>query len=204
MEPTNDLLDRIPPHLSTQDHYRALRNHNNLLIAKLRVQLYIRVLLRRVRHRANNEKQKRKAKPRSCFVREWIAEREMHGHYHQLLKTLQATDATTYKYYLRMDKALFNEILGRLAPRIRKQDTNFRKAREPGIRLAMTLRFMATGEAYKSMALNFRVGPNTISKVVRETCEAIIQEYMEEVIVCPTTTCVVVVLKACVCRTVGV
>ena len=43
------------------------------------------------------------------------------------------------------------------------------------------------GKAYKSMALNFRVGANSISKLVPDTCEAIIQEFMEEVIQCPTT-----------------
>ncbi|KAK3871087.1 hypothetical protein Pcinc_023743 [Petrolisthes cinctipes] len=44
-----------------------------------------------------------------------------------------------------------------------------RKARQ---RLAITLRFMATREAYKRMALNFRVGANSISKLVLDTCEA--------------------------------
>ena len=52
--------------------------------------------------------------------------------------------------------------------------------------MAVTLRFMAIGEAYKSMALTFRTGTNNISKVVPGTCEAIIQEFMREVIVCPS------------------
>ena len=74
-----------------------------------------------------------------------------------------------------------------LTPRILKQDTNMRKPLEPGLRLAMTLCFLAMGESFKSMCLNFRVGPNTFSLVVKETCEAIIKEYMQEVIQCPTT-----------------
>ena len=45
---------------------------------------------------------------------------------------------------------------------------------EPGLHLAVTLLFMAKGEAYKSMALNFRTGANSISKVVPDTCEVII------------------------------
>ena len=32
--------------------------------------------------------------------------------------------------------------------------------------MAVTLHFMAKGEAYKSMVLNFRTGANSISKVV--------------------------------------
>ena len=85
------------------------------------------------------------------------------------------------------DHKLFNEILQRITPRISRQDTNWRKALEPGLRLAITLRFLATGKAYKSMALNFRCGANSISKLVPDTCEAIIQEFMNDVIVCPTT-----------------
>ncbi|KAK3890171.1 hypothetical protein Pcinc_005863 [Petrolisthes cinctipes] len=77
------------------------------------------------------------------------------------------------RYYLLVDHAIFNVILLRITPRISRQDTNWRKALEPGQSLAITLRFMATGEAYKSMTLNFYVGANSISKLVPDTCEAI-------------------------------
>lgn len=120
-------------------------------------------------------------------MRAWILEREQHGHYHQLLPLLRVQDPDTYRYYLRVDHDLFTEILQRITPHIEKQNTNWKKALEPGLRLAITLRFLATGEAYKSLAMNFRVGPNSISKLVPETCEAIIQEYLQETIVCPTT-----------------
>ena len=110
-----------------------------------------------------------------------------YDHYQALLRTFIETDKSTYKNYLRMDERLFTQILECLTPRILKQDTNMRKPLEPGLLLAMTLRFLATGESFKSMCLNFRVGPNTYSLVVKETCEAIIEEYMQEVIQCPTT-----------------
>ena len=120
-------------------------------------------------------------------MRAWILEREQHGHYHQLLPLLRVQDPDTYRYYLRVDHDLFTEILQRITPHIEKQNTNWKKALEPGLRLAITLRFLATGEAYKSLAINFRVGGNTISKIVPETCEAIITEYLKETIVCPST-----------------
>ena len=82
---------------------------------------------------------------------------------------------------------MFDEILQRIRHRIVKQDTNFKEALVPGLKLAVTLRFMATGEAYKSPATTFSVAPNTISLFVPEVCEAIIQEYMEDWIVIPTT-----------------
>ena len=82
---------------------------------------------------------------------------------------------------------MFDEILARITHRITKQDTNFKRALEPGLKLAITLRFLATGEAYKSLGTTFRVGYNTISLFVPEVCEAIIQEYLQEVVVLPTT-----------------
>ena len=136
--------------------YHRIKNNNNLLC------LYCMMLLRLRRQR-----RRRTPHPRRCWVRRWIQERPQHGHYQALLRTLIETDKSTYKNYLRMDERLFTQILARLTPRIHKQETNMRKPLEPGLRFAMTLRFLATGESFKSMCLNFRVGPNTLSVVVK-------------------------------------
>lgn len=168
----------------TDDEFRHRLNFNKLMINQLKIRLYASMLLRVSQEK---KRKKRTSRPRRWFTRSWILERPIHGHYHQLLRQLSQTDKETFKYYLRMDAELFDHILGRIEHRISRQDTNWRKALEPGLRLAVTLRFLATGEAFKSMALNFRMGPNSISKVVPDTCEAIIQEFMDEVIICPTT-----------------
>ena len=110
----------------------------------------------------------------------------------QLLATIYVLGRTFYdieyfKYLVRMEPEMFYEILARITHRITKQDTNFKRALEPGLKLAITLRFLATGEAYKSLGTTFRVGYNTISLFVPEVCEAIIQEYLQEVVVLPTT-----------------
>ena len=55
------------------------------------------------------------------------------GHYENLFKLL------------RMDQHMFHFILEGIQPYIMKQDTNYRKAISPGERLAVTLRFLATG-----------------------------------------------------------
>ena len=116
-------------------------------------------------------------------MRPWIKERAQYGHYYQFLPELQAHDPDTFRYYLRVDYGLFQQVLQRIKPHIQWQDTNRRQALETGLRLAVTLHFMATGEAYKSMALNFRTGANSISEVVPDTCDAIIQGFIREVIV---------------------
>ena len=61
------------------------------------------------------------------------------------------------------------------------------KALEPGLRLAITLRYLATGDSYTSLQYEFRVAHSTISFVMPETCKAIIQEYIDEMMRYPCT-----------------
>jgi len=56
-----------------------------------------------------------------------------------------------------------------------------------GIKLAITLRFLATGNSYRSLAFDFRVAHNTISLFVPEVCRAITEEYQDEVFSTPST-----------------
>ena len=61
----------------------------------------------------------------------------------------------------------------RLTLRLTKADTNFRRALEPGLKLAKTLRYLATGSSYHDLAYTFRVPNNTISTFLTEVCQAI-------------------------------
>ncbi|MEW8547456.1 MAG: transposase family protein [Candidatus Thiodiazotropha sp.] len=58
---------------------------------------------------------------------------------------------------------------------------------EPGEKLVITLRFLATGMSFKSLQYGFRVGHNTISLFVPEVCRAIFEEYRGELFVLPST-----------------
>ena len=120
------------------------------------------------------------------WARSWILQKEK-GHYDQLLPELRADDPKSYKNFLRMDHTLFSEIMERITPRIEKKDTTMRHAISSGQRLAITLRYLATGDSYQSMQYNFRVAANTISGIIPATCDAIIAEFMPEVLTCPST-----------------
>eukprot|EP00057_Strongylocentrotus_purpuratus_P004800 XP_003729473.1 PREDICTED: putative nuclease HARBI1 [Strongylocentrotus purpuratus] len=78
-----------------------------------------------------------------------------------------------------MDLNLFAELLLRVTPRITKCPRS-RRPLEPGMKLAITLRFLVRGNSYRSLAYDFRVAHNSISTFVPEVCTAIYKEYKEK------------------------
>lgn len=95
-------------------------------------------------------------------------------------------DDSGYRNFLRVDAIVFHEVLDMVHHRIEKQMTFFRKSLDPGLRPTIKLRFLATGDSYKSHQYGFRVTHSTICLIVPETCKAVVAEYMDEVLKCPT------------------
>lgn len=56
-----------------------------------------------------------------------------------------------------------------------------------GLRIVRTLRFLATGNSHKSLGYTFCVAPKVISKIMPETCRAIITVYGDDVMKLPDT-----------------
>ena len=71
---------------------------------------------------------------------------------------------------------MFNELVERLTPRLTRSTTNNGANLEPGLNVAVTLRHLASEVKYRDMKYACRVPHNTISKGVREVCEAIVEE----------------------------
>ncbi|KAF0717263.1 tigger transposable element-derived protein 4-like [Aphis craccivora] len=87
--------------------------------------------------------------------------------------TYQNIDAMVVSVtFFRMSPSQFNELLNMVILSITKNDTNFRKAIPAQDRLAITLRFLATGDSYHSLSYLFKISKQTISKTVREVCKA--------------------------------
>ena len=91
------------------------------------------------------QRQKKK-KRRSVWTRSWLFGRETHGAYHALLQELLSDDPAGYKNFLRMDASSFDQLLGKVLPLIERQDTRFRRCIPADERLALTLRWLATGK----------------------------------------------------------
>ena len=96
----------------------------------------------------------------------------------------------SFRNFVRMDPEMFNELEVRLSHRLTKHWGHlawYRKVLEPGLKLAITPCFLATGNSYKSLMYGFRVAANTISVLVRDVCQAVLDERGDEVIKCTTT-----------------
>lgn len=102
--------------------------------------LIVAALLRKKR---NN---KRKRRNRTVWVRDWIKNRPKVGAYNCLIQELKSIDTSSYRNFLRMDVSTFEELFTKVAPLIARQDTRMREAISAGERLAVTLRFLATGK----------------------------------------------------------
>lgn len=76
---------------------------------------------------------------------------------------LRAEDLASFVNFLRVPPEMFDELLTRVGPRISKPDTSYRKALEPGMKLAVTLRHLTSGDTYSSVKFDFRVPHNTMS-----------------------------------------
>ncbi|KAF4115237.1 hypothetical protein G5714_002726 [Onychostoma macrolepis] len=121
---------------------------------------------------------KRKEKKRK-WVKDWISTRGQQG-LSVLQRELEMNDKTGFRELLRMTAEDFDFLLGKVKHLITKQDTKMRLAIPPGERMSLTLRFLATGESFKSLRFHYRVGTSTISQIVVETCAALYQVLKED------------------------
>ena len=75
--------------------------------------------------------------------------------YLELLKELETTDPQGFRNYQRMGVESFHNLLELVHPRVEKKVTNFRRPIPPEERLAITLRFLATGDYLKHLQITF-------------------------------------------------
>ena len=72
--------------------------------------------------------------------------------FHQLIRELEVGDVVAYKEFFRMTKEQFCFLLGKVSPLIQKKEqptpiNAVRATIQPDERLAVTLRYLATGES---------------------------------------------------------
>jgi hypothetical protein len=98
-----------------------------------------------------------------------------------MLFDLRSQPSGRFENFCRMSAPVFENLLSRIGPLIAKKDTNMRKCVPTQERLAIALRFFATGDSFASLSYLFKLSKQTISRCVDDVCRAIIQELKDEV-----------------------
>lgn len=118
-----------------------------------------------------------KRRERRWWVRPWLDQQK--GNIPLVNEFIEANDLKTYKNFLRMDEETFNKLLNKIAHKITKQSI-YRECIPARIKLLITLRYLATGETFRSLMYSYRIHETTISLFVPVVCKAIYDELRSE------------------------
>ena len=97
------------------------------------------------------QRQHQQQRRRTIWVKPWLLQRVTLGHYDTLMQELMRESRGNFKSFLRMEPEMFD----RVAPRIEKSQEG-RLPLSPGLKLAITLRFLSTRNSYQSLAFCYR------------------------------------------------
>ena len=120
------------------------------------------LLLRRRRRR------EQKASSRKVWVRKLLRLRRTNGAFQNLIREMRISDRESHFRFFRMSAERFDHLLTVVAPFITKVDTNFRKPISATERLAVTLRFLASGDSQISLHYLLRIPTTTLSRIISE------------------------------------
>ena len=71
-----------------------------------------------------------------------------------------------FKNFIRISAEDFEKLVEAITPYVKKQDTPFRKAISVTEQLAVTLRFLASGDSYASLSYLTKISNSSISEIV--------------------------------------
>ncbi|XP_017476758.1 PREDICTED: putative nuclease HARBI1 [Rhagoletis zephyria] len=138
--------------------------------------------------KAWKEKRRQLRKVKKWWIRPGLRNRDRCGFYTTLRSKLEIQDPKWLKNFLRMKVEDFDYLVERLTPYICKKTTSFRKPISVGERLAVTLRYLATGDSFSSLMTVFLLGKTTICHIIHETCAALYAILKDEFLKIPSTT----------------
>ncbi|XP_069618541.1 uncharacterized protein [Ranitomeya imitator] len=125
--------------------------------------------------------ERRSKRKHRMWTREWLQKRSDLSHM-QLVRELQEKNPHDFRNYLRMSEESFKHLLERITPLIQRKDTAMRDAIPADERLAVTLRFLATGRSLQYLHFSSAISRPLLSVLIPETCNAIfhsLRSYMQ-------------------------
>ncbi|XP_073519513.1 uncharacterized protein [Phyllobates terribilis] len=156
-----------------------------LRVSRPCLNLLLMTCLNLLHYNVEQERLRRRRRPKKIWVHPILQERTDKGHFNVLYQDLRSFPEK-FKQFCRLNIIAFDRLLSLMSPDLDFQDTVMRRAISAEERLLITLRFLATGESYTSLHLQFRVGKSTISRIVRCTCTVIWQKLQPIVMPSPT------------------
>ncbi|VVC87288.1 unnamed protein product [Leptidea sinapis] len=106
----------------------------------------------------------------------------------QQLAELLGEPSGEFDNFVQMSCTDFEYLLQKISPMVSKQDTTWREAVPTKIRLALTLRFLATGDDYRSLNYLFKISSSLISRIIIEVCLAL-NDVLQDMIKVSKTSC---------------
>ncbi|XP_039748888.1 protein ALP1-like [Pararge aegeria] len=128
---------------------------------------------------------KKRQRRRRIQVHPYNATRLLRGAFSTSFADLREHSDKFFKHF-RLSITTFNELLCKIEHNLKRSSLR-RAPIEPVEKLAITLRFLATGNTYSDLHVTYRMGVTTISKIVKEVCCEIWEKLREECIPQPTT-----------------
>ncbi|CAN8015525.1 unnamed protein product, partial [Ixodes persulcatus] len=111
----------------------------------------------------------------SPWVRPVWLNRKVESEYYTAMQVMRDQDPQLFFRFYRMSPQLFDKLHRLVAERLTKQHV----VREPitsGERLAMTLRYLSSGNPIMDIAMEFRVGLETAREAIHLTCQVLWEE----------------------------
>lgn len=99
--------------------------------------------------------------------------KKQQGHHQNLIREMALQDREQYRNFLRLHTDDFYHIAEKVRPYIQRMDTQFREAISVEERVEITLRYLATGNCYKTLATDHRISTASVSLLIPEVCDAI-------------------------------
>ncbi|KAJ8049122.1 Protein ALP1-like [Holothuria leucospilota] len=121
---------------------------------------------------------------RMKYVRYMLQRRRRLGEFHLMVPEQRVFDNQSHMDSFRMNPTRFQNLLEKIGARLHHKKTH-RDPIGPAERLAVTLKFLATGIEQKHLANYVRMGRSTLCYIVRETCQAIWDVLQPEVLKVP-------------------
>ena len=120
-------------------------------------------------HRRLNKRCKYKKR---FWIRQIFLDRESKGEFCNLVGDLHLFDKEYFYRNFRKLTTTFERLLSWIAPSIVKS-ADKRPSTSPSERLAITLRYLATGDAQFTISSSYRVSPTTVGRIILETTSVI-------------------------------